>query len=90
VGCAGAKHYPTSVYISPLAEWTEFDVSEHTFDEFVSLIFALEPSADWNKQKPWYFSLEVIYDPQKICAYYLQLFRSLPFFWNDFRKPRLR
>jgi hypothetical protein len=72
-----------------MAEWTEFDISEYSFDEFVSFIFAHEPSADWNKQKPWYFSSEVIYDPQKVCAYYLQLFRQPLILLERFSKAQL-
>jgi hypothetical protein len=67
----------------------QFDVSAYSFDEFVSFLFAHEPSADWNKQPPWYFSLEVLYDPQKVCAYYVQLFRQPSFLLERFSKAQL-
>lgn len=70
-------------------ERKEFDVSEYTFDEFVSFIFDHEPSSDWNKQPPWYFSLEVIYDPQKVCAHYTQLFRQPSSLLERFSKAQL-
>jgi hypothetical protein len=70
-------------------EREQFDVSEYSFDEFVSFIFANETSADWNKQPPWYFSLEVIYDPQSVCAYYLQLFRQPLFLLERYSKAQL-
>jgi hypothetical protein len=72
-----------------MPERTEFDISEYSFEQFVSFIFAHEPSSDWNKQPPWYFSLEVIYDPQKVCAYYLQLFRQPSFLPEQYSKAQL-
>jgi hypothetical protein len=72
-----------------MTEWTEFDISEYSFDEFVAFVFAHEPSADWRKQKPWFFSLEVTYDPQKICAYYVKLFRQPSFLLERFSKAQL-
>ncbi len=72
-----------------MEEREQFDVSEYSFEEFVSFIFAHEASPDWNKQPPWYFSLEVIYDPQKICAYYVQLFRQPSFLLERFSKAQL-
>jgi hypothetical protein len=70
-------------------EREQFDVSEYSFDEFVSFIFAHEPSADWTIQKPWHFSVEVIYDPQRVCAYYVQLFRQPSFLLERFSKAQL-
>ncbi|MFZ3214574.1 MAG: hypothetical protein WA192_00770 [Candidatus Acidiferrales bacterium] len=72
-----------------MEEREQFDVSEYSFDEFISFIFAHEPSADWNKQKPWYFSLEVIYDPRTICVYYVRLFRQPAFLLNQFSTAQL-
>jgi hypothetical protein len=72
-----------------MTEWTEFDISEYSFDEFVAFIFAHEPRADCKKQKPWYCNLEVIYDPQKLCAYYDQLFRQPLFLLERFSKAQL-
>jgi hypothetical protein len=73
-----------------VGELEQFDVSEYSFDEFVSFIFEHEPSADRDKQPPWYFSLEVIYDPQKVCAYYVQLFRQPSFLVERFSKAQLQ
>jgi hypothetical protein len=39
-------------------ELEQFDVSEYSFDEFVSFIFDHESSEDWDKQKPWYWNTE--------------------------------
>jgi hypothetical protein len=72
-----------------MEEREQFDVSEYCFDQFVSFIFAHEPSADWNKQPPWYFSLEVTYDPQKLCTYYVQLFRQPSFLLERYSKAQL-
>lgn len=72
-----------------MADFIELDISEYSFDEFVAFIFAHEPPADWRKQKRWYFSLEVTYDPQKLCAYYVQLFRQPLFLLERFSKAQL-
>jgi hypothetical protein len=72
-----------------MTESTEVDISEYSFDEFVAFVFAHEPSADWKKQEPWFFSLEVIYDPQKVCAYYIKLFRQPLFLLERFSKAQL-
>jgi hypothetical protein len=77
------------VYTSFVEELEQFDISEYSFDEFVAFIFAHEPSADWKKQQPWFFSLEVICDPQKICAYYVKLFRQPLFLLERFSKTQL-
>jgi hypothetical protein len=70
-------------------ERKEFDVSEYSFEEFVSFIFAHEPSADWNKQPPWYWSTDVLYDPFKACDYYVQLFRQPLFLLERFSRAQL-
>jgi len=70
-------------------ELEQFDVSEYSFDEFVSFIFEHEPSEDWNKQKPWYWDTEVLYDPFKICDYYVQLFRQPSFLLERFSRAQL-
>jgi hypothetical protein len=70
-------------------ELEQFDVSEYSFDQFVSFIFAHEPSADVRKQEPWYFSLEVMYEPQKVCAYDAQLFRQPSLLLERFSKAQL-
>ena len=72
-----------------MAEREQFDISEYSFEQFVSFIFAHEPSADWNKRKPWYLRLEVTYDPRKVCARYVRLFRQPSFLRERFSKAQL-
>jgi hypothetical protein len=70
-------------------ELEQFDVSDYSFDEFISFLFAHDAPQDSNKRDPWYFSLEVTYDPQKVCAHYIQLFRQPSFLRDRFSKDQL-
>lgn len=70
-------------------ERKQFDISEYSFDEFITFLFAHEPSEDWKRKEPWFFSSEVTYDPQTVCAYYVQLFRQPAFLLERFSTAQL-
>jgi hypothetical protein len=72
-----------------MEEREQLDISEYSYDEFILFLFAHEVSHDWKKQKPWYWRVDVAYDPQTICAYYIQLFRQPAFLLERFSKAEL-
>lgn len=70
------------------------DISYYSFDEFVSFLFArdvqpLAEQADAKKMDPWYWHVEVTFDAQRICEYYVRLFRQPAFLLERFSKAQL-
>jgi hypothetical protein len=68
---------------------TQVDLTNFSFDEFVSFLFDHDVPPESEKYDPWYFHVEVEFDAKKICAYYLQLFRQPEFLLSRFTKPQL-
>lgn len=72
-----------------MEERTPVDISEYTFDEFISFLFAQDVPAKTEKYDPWYFHVEVTQAPERTCAYYLQLFKHPEFLLERFPKGQL-
>ena len=68
---------------------TDVDLTESSFDEFVSFLFDRSIPPGPEKRDPWYWHVEVEYDAKKICAYYRQLFEQPEFLLPRFTKPQL-
>jgi len=68
---------------------TPVDLTNFSFNEFVSFLFDHDVPPESEKYDPWYFHVEVKFDAQQICAYYVQLFRQPEFLLSRFTKPRL-
>ena len=69
---------------------THVDLTESSFDEFVSFLFDRSiPATKPEKRDPWYWHVEVEFDAKKICAYYGQLFQQPEFLLPRFTKPQL-
>jgi len=68
---------------------TPVDLTNFSFDEFVSFLFDHDAPPESEKYDPWYFHVEVEFDAKKICAYYVQLFRHPEFLLSRFTKPQL-
>jgi hypothetical protein len=68
---------------------SHIDLTQSSFDEFVSFLFdrSIPPSPE--KRDPWYWHVEVEYDAKKICAHYEQLFQQPEFLLPRFTKPQL-
>jgi len=68
---------------------TPVDLTNFSFDEFVSFLFDRDVSLESEGQDYWYWHVEVEFDAKKICAYYVQLFRQPEFLLSRFTKPQL-
>jgi hypothetical protein len=71
----------------------QVDLTDYSFDEFISFLFAREviatPSTDEEKLERWYWHIEDTFEPNTICAYYIQLFRKPEFLLLQFSKAEL-
>ena len=68
---------------------TNIDVSQYSFDEFISFLFAREVPAENEKQEPWDWSTDITFVPQQVCRYYVELFRQPEFLLQRFSKGQL-
>jgi hypothetical protein len=70
------------------------DISDYSFDDFIAFLFArdvqeLAEQAHPRKWNPWYFHVEVAFDAQQVCEFYVRLFRQPTFLLERFSKPQL-
>ena len=65
------------------------DISQFSFDEFVSFLFDREVPPETAKRDPWYWHTEIAYVPEIICSYYVRLFQQPQFLRARFSKPQL-
>lgn len=65
------------------------DLTNFSFDEFVSFLFDRDVSLESEGRDYWYWHVEAKFDPKKICAYYVQLFRQPEFLLSRFTKAQL-
>jgi hypothetical protein len=65
------------------------DLKSISFDEFVSLIFERDVSAEHAKFDPPFCNVEPEIDAQKMCSYYVQLFQKPEFLLSRFTKQEL-
>ena len=73
-----------------MKERNPVDITKYSFDEFVAFIFDREVSPRKNnKRDPWYWHVDVTFDPKTICGYYVRLFRNPTFLLERFSKSQL-
>jgi hypothetical protein len=72
-----------------MTEKVEVDIREFSFDEFVQYFFERVPPIDMLKEEPWYWSEEVIFEPQTVCDHYFRLFRQPGSLLKRFSKGQL-
>jgi hypothetical protein len=70
------------------------DISQYSFDEFVAFLFErdVQPKEEQShprKWNPWYWHVEVTFDAQRTCDYYVRLFRQPAFLLERFSKAQL-
>ena len=65
------------------------DLTNISFDEFISFLFERETTSGSEKQDPWYWHVETTFDPSIICAYYVRLFQEPEFLSTRFSKAQL-
>jgi hypothetical protein len=67
------------------------DLTNISFDDFVSFLFDREPSSDSKNDapSPLYHDVGIEFDAPTICDYYVRLFRQPAFLLTRFTKPQL-
>jgi hypothetical protein len=72
-----------------MGEKTQIDISQCSFDEFITFLFDRDVPAKTQKWNPWYWKVEVTYDPRSVCTFYVRLFRQPGFLMKRFSKAQL-
>ena len=67
----------------------QVDLTNASFDEFISFLFDRDVSSDSEKQDPWYWQVETTFAPEVICSYYVRLFQQPEFLSTRFSKAQL-
>ena len=65
------------------------DLTNISFDEFVSLIFDRDTPPEAGKLDASFYDVGVEFDAKKMCAYYVRLFQEPEFLVSRFTKPQL-
>lgn len=75
-----------------MIEYQQHDIISASFDEFVEFLFAHEIipiPKESSEPSPWYWQVEVEYDPINIAQYYTQLFSKPEFLVSTYTKGQL-
>ena len=72
-----------------MKERERIDITGYSYEEFVSFIFDREIRADAGKYRPWYFDIELTFDPNRLCEFYIRLFRTEDFAHAIYSKAQL-
>ena len=70
-------------------ERTPVDITRYSFDEFIPFLFARDVQPKTEKLDPWYWHVEVAFDVQQACKYYVRLFGQPAFLLERFSKAQL-
>lgn len=65
------------------------NISQYSFDEFISFLFERDVPPDSDKQESWDWNIDVTYVPGVVCEYYIQLFQRPEFLRERYSKPQL-
>src|SRR5580692_2452893 len=68
------------------------DLTNASFDDFVRFLFERDIPDKSEKRRPWYFATElheIHFSADRICGYYVQLFRQPEFLLSRFTKAQL-
>lgn len=68
---------------------TEVDITKVSFEDLITFLFDRDVSLESEGRDYWYWHVEVEFDPKKIGAYYVQLFRQPEFLRERFTKAQL-
>jgi hypothetical protein len=70
-------------------EKTVVDISQFSFEEFVTFMFDREVQDKTEEWNPWYWHINVSIDPQRLCGYFTRLFSAPGFLLERFSKAQL-
>ena len=84
----------TQIYTFQMQERTAVDISQYTYEEFISFLFERDvqcrtDEANPRKWNPWFFHIEAIFDSKRTCEYYVRLFREPTFLLDRFSRAQL-
>ena len=68
---------------------THHDITHCSFEDFVVFLFAQRAPSEAEARDPWYWTVDVTFDPERVCQYYVRLFRSPSFLLEQFSKQQL-
>src|SRR5262245_53084586 len=60
-----------------------------SFEEFVTFLFDRSVPSTAEKHDPWYWNVEVTFNPERVRGHYVQLFRAPEFLLERFSKAQL-
>jgi hypothetical protein len=72
-----------------MKERERIDITGYSYEEFVSFLFDREIRASAGKHHPWYFDIELAFDPNRLCEFYIRLFRTEDFAHAKYSKAQL-
>jgi hypothetical protein len=70
-------------------EMTLVDITQFSFDEFITFMFQRKVQDKTKKWDPWYWHTNVVFDPQRICTYYLRLFNASGLLLERFSRAQI-
>lgn len=65
------------------------DLTNASFEEFVAFLFDRDVHPKSDNRKPWHWDVEVKFEAENICKYYVQLFQQPDFLRTRFTKSQL-
>ncbi len=68
---------------------TNINLTDFSFDEFVAFLFDRDIPSESANQDPWDWNVHVQFKAEKVCSYYVQLFRQPEFLRTRFTKTQL-
>jgi hypothetical protein len=66
-----------------------YDITGLSFEEFVAFLFARSVPSQAEPRDPWYWNVDVAFDRERVCQYYVRLFRGPSFLLEQFSKEQL-
>ena len=76
-----------------MSEYTQYDIRNASFDEFVDFLFDHEvvsiPRSAETGPGPWYWAVEVLFDPNRVAQHYIRLFTAPEFLLERFTREQL-
>jgi hypothetical protein len=70
-------------------EKTVVDISQFSFEEFITFLFDRKVQAKTEKWNPWYWRISVSFDSRRTCEYYTRLFSAPGFLLQRFSTAQL-
>ena len=70
-------------------ERQQVDITGYSYEHFVSFLFDHEVVGTNEGNGPWYWNVDVTFEPANVCLFYKRFFRQPEFILRDCSKPKL-